>query len=84
MRDTQYNQNDKVYKPSGYPFPGVVLGSFITMAGKERVVVESTELPGLIHIFAPDQLALFVEDDQPKLPIFDPRHAVPAGSRTFA
>ena len=51
---------DLVRKVGGYPFPGRVEGKFVTSARAERFNVESTVLPGLIHIFAGHQL---VRDD---------------------
>jgi hypothetical protein len=53
-----FRKGQNVIKPTGYPFPGTVLGSFRTLAGEERVVVESYRAPGLLHIFAPHQLML--------------------------
>lgn len=49
---------DKVRKIKGYPFDGTVLGTFITLAGLERIVVESDAIQGLLHIFAPEQFEL--------------------------
>jgi hypothetical protein len=46
----------KVEKPGGYPFPGTVVAAFKTLAGQDRVVVESEAAPGLLHIFALNQL----------------------------
>src|SRR5262245_5923759 len=48
----------KVAKPSGYPFPGTVLAAFHVSSGEMRYVVESDDLPGLLHIFSPSQLEL--------------------------
>lgn len=49
---------DLVDKPRGYAFPGVVRSVFVTGAGEVRTVAESEASPGLLHIFAPDQLRL--------------------------
>lgn len=49
---------DQVEKIVGYYYPGIVVSVFYTMEGKERVVVESTLLPGMLHIYSPEQLAL--------------------------
>lgn len=49
---------DHVVKVAGYAFPGEVVASFRTKSGAQRYVVESDDLPGLLHIFAPEQLAL--------------------------
>lgn len=46
-----------VVKPKGYPFPGQIRAVFTTSAGATRVVVESSTLPGLLHIYDPNQLA---------------------------
>ena len=48
---------DLVAKVGGYPFPGRIIGRAKTSAGAERFNVESTVLPGLIHIFNASQLA---------------------------
>jgi hypothetical protein len=49
---------DRVHKTSGYMWPGVVVGVFVTLAGKTRVVVECTvpEVAGALHIYSPEQL----------------------------
>lgn len=47
---------DHVHKTRGYPFPGVVVAVFRKLDGQTRVVVESSVLPGLLHLYAPDQL----------------------------
>lgn len=49
---------DAVYKPSGYPYPGVIRSVFYTTAGKLRYVVEATgeDYKGMLHIFSPSQL----------------------------
>ena len=48
----------KVKKIIGYPYPGVVVSSFLTTEGKMRYVVEATgsEYKGMLHIFSPEQL----------------------------
>lgn len=47
---------DRVVKPKGYPFPGMVVATFKTRSGATRHVVESDTSPGLLHIFGPEQL----------------------------
>jgi hypothetical protein len=47
---------DWVTKPRGYPYPGTVVAVFETLDGVQRVVVESMLAPGMLHIFAPEQL----------------------------
>jgi len=56
-----FKRMDKVAKPNGYAFDGTVLASYKTLAGETRVVVESDAIPGLQHIFSPEQLRLRVE-----------------------
>jgi hypothetical protein len=51
----KFKKNDKVFKPNGYPFPGVILAAFTTNAGEWRYVVEN-ECGGLLHIFNTSQL----------------------------
>lgn len=47
---------DAVEKVRGYEFPGWVRAVFLTRAGETRYVVEHALSPGLLHIFAPEQL----------------------------
>lgn len=49
----------KVQKIKGYPFPGVIVASFMTTSGELRHVVEATgdDYRGMLHIFSPEQLA---------------------------
>lgn len=61
---TDIQTGDSVTKPEGYAFPGLVLGVFETLAGKQRVVVENLDVPDLLHIFRPEQLQL---DERGKL-----------------
>ena len=51
-----FEVGDLVTKPKGYPFPGKVVSIFPKLDGELRVVVESIVAPGLLHIFAPNQL----------------------------
>lgn len=53
-------RGDHVDKNTGYPFPGEVLAVFLTQNKQVRVVVESTILPGLLHIFNKEQLYVVV------------------------
>lgn len=48
----------RVKKVKGYPFPGVIVAKFYTLAGKERFVVECDvpEVSGILHIYSPEQL----------------------------
>ena len=49
---------DKVSKPKGYAFDGVVVSVFSTLSGKLRIVAELTTSngEGMLHIFSPTQL----------------------------
>lgn len=53
--ELKYHAGDKVCKPNGYPFDGVVVSSFYTLAGKPRYVVDNGY--GMLHIFNAEQLA---------------------------
>lgn len=55
-----FKLGDKVVKVSGYKWPGEVVAVFLTIDGKERIVVECTvpEVRGALHIYAPEQIAL--------------------------
>ena len=52
----KFKVGDRVYKLSGYTFPGIVVATFETLQGEHRVVVETTLSIGLLHIFNEDQL----------------------------
>jgi len=50
---TGFQKGDLVKKVKGYEFSGVVVASFLTLAGKKRYVVECT-VPGaggMLHIY---------------------------------
>lgn len=49
---------DRVAKPKGYRWPGVVVSVFKTLKGETRVVVECTvsEVAGALHIYSPEQI----------------------------
>lgn len=51
------NVGDKVNKPKGYKFPGVIISKFYTTKGELRYVVEMEDY-GLLHIFNEEQLEL--------------------------
>jgi len=53
----KFKIGDKVYKPKGYKFPGVVVSVFQTTAGETRIVAE-LENNGMLHIFSESQLEL--------------------------
>jgi len=48
---------DKVRKPVGYAFDGIVVSVFETTKGETRIVAE-LEGNGMLHIFSPKQLEL--------------------------
>ena len=53
---TELTVGTKVTKPYGYPYPGTVVAAFQTLSGCPRYVVESERAPGMLHIFAGEQL----------------------------
>lgn len=53
-----------VEKIEGYPWPGEVRAVMTTRAGLVRYVVESTVLPGCLHLFSGPQLRLLPEENQ--------------------
>ncbi len=57
MTDFKFKVGDKVYKPKGYKFPGIVVSVFLTTSGEKRIVAE-LEDNGMLHIFAESQLEL--------------------------
>ena len=52
----EFKVGDRVKKPAGYKFPGIVRSVFETGVFETRVVVEHEVIEGLLHIFRPDQL----------------------------
>jgi hypothetical protein len=57
MKEFKFKVGDKVYKPKGYKFPGIVVSVFETTTREVRVVVE-LEDNGMLHIFSESQLEL--------------------------
>lgn len=57
MISFKFEIGDKVYKPKGYKFPGIVVSNFMTTSGEIRVVAE-LEDNGMLHIFSESQLEL--------------------------
>jgi hypothetical protein len=53
----KFKVGDKVYKPKGYKFPGIVVSIFKTTEGNVRVVAEMRD-NGMLHIFNESQLEL--------------------------
>jgi hypothetical protein len=48
---------DKVKKPKGYAFDGIIVSIFENTKGELRIVAE-LENNGMLHIFSPTQLEL--------------------------
>jgi hypothetical protein len=53
----KFKVGDKVYKPKGYKFPGVVVSVFYTTKDEIRIVAEMID-NGMLHIFNESQLEL--------------------------
>lgn len=53
----KFKVGDKIYKPKGYKFPGIVVSVFQTTSGETRIVAE-LENNGMLHIFSESQLEL--------------------------
>ena len=53
----KFKIGDRIYKPNGYKFPGIVVSVFKTTSGAVRVVAE-LEGNGMLHIFSENQLEL--------------------------
>jgi hypothetical protein len=56
----KFNIGDKVFKPKGYQFPGIVVAIFQTTKGETRIVAEMKD-NGMLHIFNESQLELDVD-----------------------
>lgn len=54
---TKFKVGDKVYKPKGYKFPGIVVSVFYTTKNEVRIVAEMID-NGMLHIFNENQLEL--------------------------
>ena len=54
---SKFKVGDKVYKPKGYKFPGIVVAVFTTTNGETRIVAEMED-NGMLHIFSETQLEL--------------------------
>lgn len=52
----EFQIGDKVVKVKGYEFDSVVVAVFANTSGEVRLVCESTLIPGLLHIFSPEQM----------------------------
>lgn len=51
----EFKIGDRVSKPKGYSFDGIVVSIFQTTKDETRIVAE-LENNGMLHIFAPTQL----------------------------
>jgi hypothetical protein len=56
-KSMKFKLNDKVRKPKGYSFDGIVVAIFTTTKGEIRIVAE-LENNGMLHIFNENQLEL--------------------------
>jgi hypothetical protein len=56
-KNTMFKVGDKIKKPSGYSFDGIIVAIFHTTKGEVRIVAE-LEGNGMLHIFNPTQLQL--------------------------
>jgi hypothetical protein len=54
---SKFKIGDKVYKPKGYKFPGIVVSVFTNTSGEIRIVAEMED-NGMLHIFSESQLEL--------------------------
>lgn len=55
--DPKFKIGDKVKKPKGYAFDGIIVSIFQTTGGETRIVAE-LENNGMLHIFNENQLEL--------------------------
>lgn len=53
--ENKFNIGDKVSKPKGYSFDGIVVAVFANTKGEVRIVAE-LEGNGMLHIFSEGQL----------------------------
>lgn len=51
----KFKIGDRVYKPKGYKFPGIIVAIFQTTSGETRIVAEMVD-NGMLHIFNESQL----------------------------
>lgn len=54
---SKFKVGDRVYKPKGYKFPGVIVSVFENTKGEIRLVAEMLD-NGMLHIFSESQLEL--------------------------
>lgn len=56
VRGSGFYVGQGVVKPKGYPFDSTVVAVFQNLDGDIRLVCESAVIPGLLHIFSPNQM----------------------------
>jgi len=52
---SKFKIGDRIYKPKGYAFPGIIVSVFETTTGEIRLVAE-LDNTGMLHIFSESQL----------------------------
>ena len=52
----EWEVGDRARKLKGYAFDSEVRAVFTNVAGQTRLVCESTVIPGMLHIFSPEQM----------------------------
>ena len=57
----KFKVGDKVHKPNGYKFDGIVVSVFQNSKGETRIVAE-LDYNGMLHIFSEKQLELRVDN----------------------
>lgn len=62
MSDFKFKVGDKITKPKGYKFEGIIVAVFETTSGEKRVVAE-LEDNGMLHIFSEQQLEQKLKHD---------------------
>ena len=55
--ESKFKIGDKVYKPKGYKFLGIVVSVFTNTSNEVRIVAEMED-NGMLHIFSESQLEL--------------------------
>jgi len=65
-----FNVGDKVIKNGAYIASGTVRSVFTTSKGHVRVVFEFDTIPGMLHIFSPENLEKIADDYTRTIPEF--------------
>ncbi len=59
MTKEQFKRGDAVKKVTGDTNPtGIIVGDAVTKAGKIRYLVELDAIPGMLHVYSPENLEL--------------------------